>query len=86
MKDFFKLLEKGRFSEAKELAEKQKSPENIFYKGIIFYNMGNLEKAEKLLENYINLKSDNPEAYYYLGNIYLEKNILDKAEKFLKKL
>lgn len=59
----------------------------LYYKGYIFFNTQNYEKAEKVFNTFINKYKNNylaDKAYYFLSYCYSENNKINEAIELLK--
>ncbi|MBU1625858.1 tetratricopeptide repeat protein [bacterium] len=69
------------FSEA-WVVSNNKMTEALFYKGLIFKNLGDLTEAENTFKESLTYKPDNPQVLKELGTIYFKKNDIEAAKTY----
>ena len=84
------LLENGNPQEAilefqKALTYQQGNCDAIFYIGIAYHHMGELDLALERYQKLSELLPEYPVAYYYMGVAYYEKGDINKALDYLDK-
>ncbi len=75
------LLILKRFDEMFKLAKKEN---NLKYEGVYYFQKGNLQKAYKLLNNYLSKHKKDYEAKTYLAFVLYKQNNLNKALSLLE--
>lgn len=83
----------GNYDESKKLLDenweqiiKEKKPDEIALRGIIYFHQGDKEKAIETLNKSIEIEPDNIPANNGLSRIYAAKGDTEKAEKYLEKI
>ncbi len=81
------LMKLGQFKQANEILKNVTSYDikSKFYKGVILYETGNKDKAQKILESIVKIYPDKKAIYFYLAKIYKDKGDYRNAAEYFEK-